>query len=118
MTNGPVTLADVRALALTLPRTTEGFVQRRVKFYVGRIVYLAFARDETMMGFAFPKEWREAAVEAEPERFLMPKGGDLRYNWLVVRLDAIDDAEMRELVLEAWSMVVPQRVVASYLAGP
>ena len=115
MPTGSPTLADVRELAVTLPRTTEGFVQRRVKFYVGRIVYLAFARDETMMGFAFPKEWREAAVDAEPGKFLMPTGGDLRYNWLVVRLDAIDHAEMRELVLEAWSMVVPQRVVESYL---
>ena len=85
-----------------------------MKFYVGRIVYLAFARDETMMGFAFPKQWREAAVESEPEKFLMPKGGDLRYNWLVVRLDAIDQDEMRELVLEAWSIVVPQRVVDAY----
>ena len=116
MKGGEVTLADVRALASTLPRTTEGFVQGRVKFYVGRIVYLAFARDETKMGFAFPKDWREAAVAAEPGKFLMPTGGDLRYNWLVVRLDAIDHAEMRELVLEAWSMVVPKRVVASYLA--
>src|SRR5215210_6608812 len=117
MPTGPALLADVRALALTLPRTTEGFVGGRVKFYVGRIVYVAFARDETMMGFAFPKQWREAAVESEPEKFLMPKGGDLRYNWLVVRLDAIDHAEMRELVLEAWSMVVPQKVVDAYLAA-
>ena len=114
----PTTLADVRALALTLPRTTEGEVRGRVKFYVGRIVYLAFARDETMMGFAFPKEWREAAVDAEPEKFLLPKGGDLRYNWLVVRLDAVDHAEMAELVTDAWSMVVPQRVVDAYLARP
>src|SRR4051812_5755421 len=103
MPTGPPTLADVREFALTLPRTTEGFVQGRVKFYVGRIVYLAFARDETLMGFAFPKQWREEAVESEPRKFLMPKGGDLRYNWLVVRLGAIDRAEMRELVLEAWS---------------
>ena len=69
----PTTLADVRALALTLPRTTEGAVRGRVKFYVGRIVYLAFARDETMMGFAFPKEWRDAALESEPEKFVRPK---------------------------------------------
>jgi hypothetical protein len=105
------TLADVRALALTLPRTTEGAVRGRVKFYVGRIVYLAFARDETMMGFAFPREWREAALASEPERFVRPKPADLRYNWLVVRLAAIGAAEMEELVTEAWSMVVPQRVV-------
>ena len=111
------TLADVRALALTLPRTTEGAVRGRVKFYVGRIVYLAFARDETMMGFAFPREWREAALDSEPEKFVRPKPADLRYNWLVVRLAAIDAAEMEEIVTEAWSMVVPQRVVDEWMGS-
>jgi hypothetical protein len=113
----PTTLAEVRALALTLPRTTEGEVRGRVKFYVGRIVYLAFARDETMMGFAFPKEWRDAALESEPGRFVRPKPADLRYNWLVVRLAAIDRVEMTDLVTEAWSMVVPQRVVDEWSAS-
>ena len=112
----PVSISDVRAVAMTLPRTTEGLVGGRVKFRVGRIVYIAFSRDETLMGFAFPREWREAAVESDPERFVMPTGGDLRYNWLVARMDAIDAAEMRELVLDAWSMVVPQKVVDDNLA--
>ena len=112
----PVSISDVRAVAMTLPRTTEGLVGGRVKFRVGRIVYIAFSRDETLMGFAFPREWREAAVESDPERFVMPTGGDLRYNWLVARMDAIDAAEMRELVVDAWSMVVPQKVVDDYLA--
>jgi hypothetical protein len=86
-----------------------------VKFRVGRIVYLAFSRDETLMGFAFPKEERDALVEAEPHKFLLPRASDLRYNWVVVRLDAIDDDEMRELVLDAWRMVVPKRVAVDHL---
>ena len=110
-----VTIDDVRALALTLPRSYEALVRDRVKFRVGRIVYLAFSRDETMMGFAFPKEEREALVESEPDKFLMPKPSDLRYNWVVVRLDAIDAVEMRELVLDAWRMVVPKRVALEHL---
>ena len=81
-----------------LPRTYEALVRDRVKFRVGQIVYLAFSRDETMMGFAFPKEEREALVASEPDKFQMPETSDLRFNWVVVRLDAIDDEEMRELV--------------------
>ena len=111
-----VSIDDVRAVAMALPRTTEGLVGGRVKFRVGRIVYVSFSRDETVMGFAFPREWRLAAVESEPEKFAMPTRGDLRYNWLLARLEAIDVAEMRELVVDAWSMVVPQRVVDEYLA--
>ena len=113
-----MTLEDVRAFAIQLPRTTEALVRGRVKFRVGRIVYLAFSRDETMMGFAFPKEWREALVETEPDKFMLPKASDLRYNWAVVRLAAIDATEMRELVLDAWAMVVPKSVSAAYAERP
>jgi hypothetical protein len=109
------TLEGVRELALSLPRSYEALVRDRVKFRVGQIVYLAFSRDEELMGFAFPKEEREALVESEPEKFLLPDKADLRYNWVVVRLAAIDDEEMRELVLDAWRMVVPKRVAAEHL---
>jgi len=112
-----VTLEDVRAVTAGLPRSSEAFVRGRVKFRVGRIVYLAFARDETMMGFAFPKEWREALVQSEPEKFLLPRPSDLRYNWAVVRLAAIDADELRELVLDAWAFVVPKRVAEEYAAN-
>jgi hypothetical protein len=104
----------VRARAVTLPRSTEALVHGRVKFRVGRIVYLAFSHDEALMGFAFPKEWREALVESEPDKFLLPRQSDLRYNWAVVRLAAIDAEEMRGLVIDAWAMVVPKKVSAPY----
>ena len=110
-----VTVDDVRELATGLPRTEEALVRDRVKFRVGRIVYLAFSRDETLMGFAFPKEERAALVDSEPDKFLMPKPSDMRYHWVVVRLAALDHTEMRELVLEAWRMVVPKRVAAAHL---
>jgi hypothetical protein len=109
-----VTIDDVRALALSLPRSYEALVRDRVKFRVGRIVYLAFSRDETLMGFGFPKEEREALVASEPAKFLMPKGRDLRYHWAVVRLAAIDLVEMREIVFDAWRMVVPKRVAQEF----
>src|SRR6266498_2154810 len=104
------TIEGVREVALSLPRSEEALVRDRVKLRVGRIVYLAFSRDETLMGFAFPKEEREALIASEPHKFLMPKLSDQRYKWVVVRLAAIDRAEMREIVLDAWRMVVPRRV--------
>jgi len=115
-----VTIEDVRAVASRLPRSYEVLVRDRVKFRVGRIVYLAFSADETIMGFGFPKEERDALVASEPAKFLMPGQADLRYNWVLVRLGAIGPAEMTELVLDAWRMVVPKRVAAAYLApdGP
>jgi hypothetical protein len=111
-----VTVADVRRFAMTLPRTTEALVHGRVKFRVGQIVYVGFSRDETVMGFGFPKEEREWLVGGSPAKFMMPVGGDLRYHWVLVRMAAIDEKEMRELVLDAWRMVVPKKVAAAYSA--
>lgn len=105
-----VTVDDVRQFARTLPRSSEHLIRDRVKFRVGKIVYVAFSRDETLMGFGFPKEERAALVAAEPAKFLMPREPDLRFNWVVARLAALDAAEMRELVLEAWRMCVPKKV--------
>jgi hypothetical protein len=112
-----VTVDDVREVVRDLPRSYEVLVRDRIKFRVGQIVYLAFSRDEEVMGFAFPKEEREAMIEAEPEKFLWPQPSDLRFNWLEVRLAALDHDEMRELVLDAWRMVVPRRVAEQHL-GP
>ena len=109
-----VTADHVRRLALSLPRTTEGLVRDSVKFRVGRIVYLAISPDESAMGFAFPKQERAALVAAEPDKFHMPVKSDERYNWVRVWLAAIDEAELRELVVEAWRMVVPKRVAESF----
>ena len=107
-----VRIDDVRDLTAGLPRSYEVLVRGRVKFRVGRIVYLAFSRDETLMGFAFPKEEREAALETYPDRFLRPRPSDMRYQWLVVCLDAIDKDELRELVFDAWRMVVPKKLAS------
>jgi hypothetical protein len=109
-----VSVDDVRQIVAPLPRSYEAVVRDQIKFRVGQIVYLAFSRDETVMGFAFPREWREALVGTEPQKFMLPGASDLRYNWAHVRLAAIDVTEMRELVLDAWAMVVPKRVAAAY----
>ncbi len=111
-----VTVDDVRRIALPLPRTEERLVGDRVKFYIGRIVWASLSRDETTMGFAFPKEERAALLDAEPTKFQLPVPSDMRYNWVRVRLAEIDEAELTELLVEAWSMCVPKRVAAAYFA--
>ncbi len=112
-----VTVEDVRRVALGLPGTTEHLIRDRVKFRVERLVYVAFSRDETQMGFGFPREQRSALVESEPDKFLMPAPADLRYHWVEVRTAALDVEEMTELVTDAWTLVVPKRVAEEYFAS-
>ena len=109
-----VTIDDARAIATTLPRSYEALVRDQVKFRVGQIVYAAFSRGETVMGFALPREERGALVAAEPDKFLMPRPSEMRYKWVCVRLNAIDVDELRELLIDAWRMCVPKKVAAAY----
>jgi hypothetical protein len=108
-----ITVDDVRRITASLPRSYEVVVRDQIKFRVGQIVFVAFSRDETVMGVGFPKDERKAMVAAEPDKFMLPRKSDMRYNWIHVRLDAIDLDELRELVIDGWRMCVPKKVAAS-----
>ncbi|QUQ62831.1 MmcQ/YjbR family DNA-binding protein [Kutzneria sp. CA-103260] len=110
-----VTVEDIRALTKSLPRSEEHLVRDQVKFRVGRLVYLALSPDETTMGFAYPKEHREALVTAEPHKFHLPRPSDMRYNWVDATLTHLGTEELTELVINAWTMCVPKSVAAAFL---
>lgn len=105
---------DVLALGDELERSYQVYVRGRLKFRVGQIVYVAFSLDETVMGFGFPKDERAALVASEPDKFELPSTSDLRFNWVHARLAALQPVEARELVVDAWRMVVPKKVSRAY----
>ncbi|WP_341998634.1 MmcQ/YjbR family DNA-binding protein [Microbacterium sp. LWH7-1.2] len=107
-------IEDVRALGGALERSYQVYVRGRLKFRVGQMVYVAFSLDESVMGFAFPKEERAALVGGDPRKFQMPSASDLRFNWVHADLASLDPAEARELVVDAWRMVVPNKVSRAY----
>jgi len=109
-----VDLEDVRDIALSLPRTEEHLIRQYVKFRIGSIVYASVSPDEEIMGFGYPREERAELLAAEPQKYLPPLPSDERYQWLRVRLGAIDEPELRELLVDAWRMVVPKRVAREY----
>jgi hypothetical protein len=112
---GVITAAEVRAVALALPRTEEHLIRDHVKFRIGRIVYVSISPDEATMGFGFPKEERAALVAAEPGKFSLPRLSDQRFHWVHARMAALSPDEMRELVTDAWRMYVPKKVAAAHL---
>ena len=111
-----VTVEDVRRLAATLPRAYEVLVRDRIKFRVGSLVFVAFSRDEELMGFGFLKAERADLVTSRPDTFQLPPASDMRYQWVVARMSALDLDEMHELVTDAWRMCVPKFVARDYLA--
>jgi hypothetical protein len=107
-------IEDVRTLGDGLERSYQVYVRGRLKFRVGQMVYVAFSLDESVMGFAFPKEERAALVGGDPRKFQMPSASDLRFNWVHADLASLDPTEARELVVDAWRMVVPNKVSRAY----
>ena len=103
-----VSVDDVLSYAADFERSYVAVVHGRIKLRVKQIVYVAFSRDETTMGFGFPKDDRPALVASDPERFFLPRASDMRFHWVETRLDRLEYDEMGEFVLDAWGMVVPK----------
>jgi hypothetical protein len=107
-------LEDVRRIVAPLPRAYEAMVRDYVKFRVGRLVFASVSPDESLLGFAYPKDARESLVASDPETFLLPVKSDLRYNWVRLRLGRVDPDELAELLVDGWRMCVPKKVAAEY----
>jgi hypothetical protein len=111
---GMAVIEDIRPLGSELERSYEVYVRGRLKFRIKQIVYVAFSLDETVMGFAYRKEERAALVASDPRKFHLPEASDMRFHWVHAALPALDSTEARELVVDAWRMVVPQKVSRAY----
>ena len=100
------TVEDVRRIAMSLPRTTEHLIGEHIKFQVRRLVYAAVSADEERLGFGFPKDERAALVASEPDKFMMRLRSVERFSGSG-RLPVLDAEKLRELLIDAWCMVVP-----------
>jgi len=58
---------------------------------------------------------REHLVSSRPETFQLPSESDMRYQWVVAKMAALDRDEMEELVIDAWRMCVPKGVAREFL---
>ena len=112
-----VAAAEIREFASALQPRQRGGGPRpaQVARRADRVRRAVQRRDDPRRGF--PKEERAALVAAEPGKFRMPRPSDLRYQWIEVRLAAIDVDEMRELVLDGWRLCVPRKISA-LIDGP
>jgi hypothetical protein len=56
-----------------------------------------------------PADEIAAVVAADPQTFGLASGG-----WLMVNLDRVDAAELRELLAETWLRIAPKRLAAQH----
>jgi len=48
---------------------------------------------------------------------MLPSASDMRYHWVLAKMAALDRKEMRELVVDAWRMVVPKKLATEWDPG-
>jgi hypothetical protein len=112
-----VTFADVLALAQRFPGVEEStsYGTAAIKVRGKLIARLRTDPDALVLRVADIGE-REALLQGEPAAFFTTPHYD-GYPMVLVRLDAVDPAQLAELVEDAWRARAPKRLVAEYDAG-
>jgi hypothetical protein len=99
-------LEDLRRLALALPGAWEVTSWDEPWFQVGKKSFALRSKGRFIL--KLDKEHQHFLFEVRPETFQRcPVGTGV---WSYVVLEDLDKAELAELVLEAWSTIVPKKV--------
>ncbi|MEO8113754.1 MAG: MmcQ/YjbR family DNA-binding protein [Phenylobacterium sp.] len=104
---------DIRRLALALPGVREVDWRGQTFFQVGSKAFALSWEGRTVL--KLDKHHQHFLLEVRPETFEKFRVGQIY--WSYVALDHLDDAELADLVLEAWSTIVPKKVSKAYLAS-
>lgn len=106
--------ADVRTIALSLPEVTErpsyGTPGWRVK---DRLFARLRDDDAVLVVFVVDEEDKRALLASDPSVFFTTPHYD-GWAMVLVRLDAVGEEQLRELLIDAWRVRAPKRVLAEH----
>ena len=113
-----MTFQDVLALAQRFPGVEEStsYGTPAIKVRGKLMARMRTEPDALVLRVADMGE-REALLQGEPGAFFTTPHYD-GYPMVLVRLDAVDPAQLAELVEDAWRARAPKRLVAEYDANP
>ena len=109
-----VTAAQMRKLALSMPEAEEKSHFDQPDFRVRNKIFAGLSPDGKRGTLKLRPELQSLALEGNPAAFSAAAGAWGRSGWTHVDLPAVQLAELRPLVLEAWRLVAPRRLVAAH----
>jgi hypothetical protein len=109
-----VTAAQWRTLALALPEAEEKSHFEQPDFRVRNKIFAELSPDGTRGTLKLPPEMQSMLLDAEPETFTLAAGAWGRSGWTRVELARIESGALTELLLQAWRLVAPKRLVAAH----
>ena len=103
---------DVRAIALTLPETTERPSYGTPGFRVKDKLFARIREPGVLLVRVGDEGEKDFLIRADPEKFFTIPHYD-GYPSVLVRLDAVDRDELTELLTDAWRVRAPKRLADS-----
>jgi hypothetical protein len=103
---------DVRAIALSLPGTTEGQWYQTSGYKVAGKGFLRLrteAEEGGLVVFVSDLGEKEALLTSNPEAFFTTSHYD-GYPVVLVNLEKVDHDELRELITESWLIKAPAKL--------
>jgi hypothetical protein len=106
----------VRKLALALPEAEERETWQTPTFRIRNRIFAMFAEGGREVWIKSSHDEQRALVAQDPETFFFPPYVGPS-GWVGVRFRSVDRDELRELLIEAWRMTAPKRLVSAFDAA-
>jgi hypothetical protein len=103
----------VRRLALAMPESVELETWETPTFRVRKKIFAMFSDEQRTCWVKSTHDEQQALVAMDPDTFFVPPYVGPS-GWVGVRFAGVDRDELRELLIEAWRMTAPKRLVAAY----
>jgi hypothetical protein len=106
-----VTENDVRRVALSLPETTEKPSYGTPGFRVKDRLFARLREEGDLLVWVADEGEKRGLVASEPEKFFTTPHYD-GHPTVLVRIEAVDEDELRELLTESWRLRAPKKLAA------
>ncbi|HEY7174589.1 MAG TPA: MmcQ/YjbR family DNA-binding protein [Micromonosporaceae bacterium] len=113
----PVTMAQVRKMALGLPETAEVLAwEGDLTWRVNNKIFVMGGPDSPSVSLKCTKDDQAELVAMDPQKYGVAAYVG-RYGWVEVTLARVTQSELRELIVDSWRQIAPKRLVKAYDGG-
>jgi predicted DNA-binding protein (MmcQ/YjbR family) len=111
------TFDDVRRIALSLPEAEEILTwETDVTFRIRKKIFAIGGEEATRISIKASPQAQADLIDRDPETFAVAAYVG-RFGWVTADLGRIGEAQLRDLLLDAWRLTAPKRLAATLSGG-
>jgi hypothetical protein len=101
----------VRELSLALPGAEETTSYGTPAFKVHRKLFARLREEGDVLVVKVDRDERAVLIDSEPDVYFVTPHYE-NYGFVLVRLNAVEGNELREILTESWRLAAPKRLTA------